>query len=154
MLLDNRFRFDYDIQMKDVELLIRRCKMHPHEEATIRAFISPPRRTRWLESLASAKRRRRFLDRLNHCWDLDERYAKLLSSNVDIVAVLMDHGAPTTCYVLSDTTALDGQELPLAEAVTEAELNGWGTIISCLPGRLAYYYDECGERRMLLERKA
>ena len=29
---------------------------------------------------------------------------------------------------------------------------GWGTIVSCLPGRLAYYYDEEGARRMLLER--
>ena len=41
----------------------------------------------------------------------------------------------------------------LAEAVAEVAIGGWGTIISCLPGQLAYYYDECGERRMLLERK-
>jgi hypothetical protein len=127
--------------------------MHEVEEATIRAFISPPRRTRWLESLASAKRRRRFLDRLNHCPDIDERYATPLRSNADVVAVLEAHGAPPTCYVMSNTAALDSREMPLAEAVAEAELGGWGTIISCLPGRLAYYYDECGERRMLLERK-
>jgi hypothetical protein len=126
--------------------------MRSEEEATIRAFISPARRMRWLESLASAKRRRRFLDRLNHCGDIDERYARPLASNVDVVALLRARGAPATCYVLSATADLDGRELPLAEAVVEAELNGWGTIVSCLPGRLAYYYDECGERRMLLER--
>jgi hypothetical protein len=128
--------------------------MHPVEEATIQAFISPQRRTRRLESLASGKRRRRFLDRLNHCRDIDERYATPLASDADIVAVLRGHGAAERCYVLSDTGVLDGRELSLTEAVAEAELNGWGTIISCLPGRLAYYCDEGGERRMLLERKA
>jgi len=128
--------------------------MHPHEEATIRAFITPARRTRWLKSLASPKRRGRFLDRLNHCRDIDEYYATPLPSNADVVAVLKAHGAPATCYVLSNTATLDARELPLAEAVAEAESGGWGTLISCLPGRLAYYYDECGERRMLLKRPA
>ena len=98
--------------------------MQPHEEATIRAFIIPPRRTRWLESLASAKRRGRFLDRLNHCRDLDERYATPLASNADVVALLKARGAPKICYVLSATAALDGRELALAEAVIQAPLNG------------------------------
>jgi hypothetical protein len=126
--------------------------MNPNEEAIIRAFISSPRRPRWLESLASAKRRGPMLDRLNHCRDLDERYATLLPSNADVVALLKSHGAPATCYILSCTQGIDGQVLTLDEAVSAAELGGWGTIISCIPGRLAYYYDECGKRRMLLER--
>ena len=126
--------------------------MHAHEEATIRAFIIPPRRPRWLESLAAEKRRASFLDRLNHCRDIDERYATPVPSNADVFALLKARGAPVTCYVLSATAALDARELPLAEAVAELERGGWGTIISCLPGRLAYYYDECGERRLLLER--
>lgn len=128
--------------------------MHTHEEATIRAFITPARRTRWLESLASARRRGRFLDRLNHCRDIDERYATPLPSNADVVAILKTQGAPATCYVVSCTAALDARELPLSQAVAEAESGGWGTLIVCVPGRLAYYYDECGERRMLLKRAA
>jgi hypothetical protein len=131
---------------------VRWREMYPHEEATIRAFITPPRRTRWLESLASAKRRAPFLDCLNHCQDIDERYATPLPSNADVVEALQARGAPATCHLLSATTALDGREMPLAEAVAESEMGGWGTIICCLPGRLAYYYDECGERRFLLER--
>jgi hypothetical protein len=127
--------------------------MHPHEVATIGAFISPWRRPRWLESLASTERRSGFLDRLNHCRDLDERYAKSLPSNADVVAVLRARSAPAACYLISATSALDGQELTLDEAVARTSQGGWGTIISCLPGQLAYYYDECGERRFLLERK-
>jgi hypothetical protein len=93
------------------------------------------------------------LDHLNHCRDIDERYARLLPSNTNVAALLRGHGAPATCYVLSDTAEIDGRTLPLVEAVEAAELGAWGTILSCIPGRLAYYYDECGERRMLLERE-
>ncbi len=128
--------------------------MHPHEESIIRSFIKPARRARWLDSLATAKRRVRILDRLNHCQDIDERYATLLVSNAMVVDLLKARGAPALCYVLSSgPVKLDGQELPLAEAVEQITAAGWGTIIGCLPGKLAYYYDECGERRMLLERK-
>jgi hypothetical protein len=126
--------------------------MHPHEEALVQAFISHPRRKRWLESLASAKRRGPFLDRLNHCRDFDDRYATALPSNADVVALLKSRGAPPVCYVVSCTAAIDGQEFLLVDAVEQSEMGGWGTLISCLPGRLAYYYDECGERRFLLER--
>jgi hypothetical protein len=126
--------------------------MHPDEEATIRAFILPARRARWLGCLASPRRRGAFLDRLNHCQDIDGRYAAPLPSNTDVVALLRSHGAPATCYVLSCAEAIDGRERPLAEAVREAQAAGWGTILSCVPGRLAYYYDECGDRRMLLRR--
>jgi len=126
--------------------------MNEHEETFVRAFIASARRARWLESLASSKRRQRLLDRLNHCQDLDERYTTLLPSNTDVIALLRSRGAPTMCYVLSCTAEIDGQLLALDEAVSAAELGGWGTVISCIPGRLAYYYDECGARRMLMER--
>jgi len=127
--------------------------MHPHEIALVNAFIAPNRRHRWLGSLASAKRRSKFLDKLNHCRDIDERFAQMIPSNSRIEAILREHGAPTTCYVLSDMESLDGKEMALSEAISESELGGWGTIISCVPGRLAYYYDEQGERRMLLMRE-
>ncbi len=122
------------------------------EEAIIRAFIIPTRRTRWLNSLASAKRRAPMLDRLNHCRDLDERYATLLPANTDVIALLRSRGAPALGYVLSDIKEIDGQMFPLAEAISATELSGWGTILSCVTGQLGYYYDEGGTRRMLLER--
>jgi hypothetical protein len=126
---------------------------HSHDEAIVRAFIASPRRNRWLESLASAKRRRKFLDCLNHCHDFDERYVTSLPKNTDIESLLTARGAPANCYVISDSVELDNRELSLAEAIEQAEAQGWGTIISCIPGQLAYFYDECGERQFLLERK-
>lgn len=127
--------------------------MHPTEAAIIDAFIAPHRRERWRLSLDSDKRRCRFLDCLNHCRDLDPRYAQELASNADVLGLLKSHGAGDRCYVVSAATEIDGQELPLPDAIAAASHHGWGTIISCLPGRLAYYYDECGERRFLLVRE-
>jgi hypothetical protein len=92
------------------------------------------------------------LDRLNHCRDFDNRFLTPLPSNTDVVALLRSRGAPATCYVLSCTEQIDEQDMELENAVSKAEQGGWGTIIGCIPGRLAYYYDECGERRMILER--
>ncbi len=126
--------------------------MHADEVATVKAFIKSARRLRWLEALASAKRRRQFLDRLNHCRDFDERYATALPSSVDLVATLRSRGAPARCHVVSDFEAIDGRQLPLAEAIAQAEWAQWGTLLSCLHGRLAYYFDESGARRLLLER--
>jgi hypothetical protein len=126
--------------------------MPPQEEATIRAFITPNRRPRWIQALNSPKRRRLFLDGLNHCPDLDPRFARLLPPNADVVRLLRDHGAPSICYLISDVAELDGRELPLVEAVQEVAAAGWGTIIGCVPGRLAYYRDEEGSRHFLLVR--
>jgi hypothetical protein len=130
----------------------RRVAMHPDEEAAIRAFIAPARRARWLESVGDPARRGAFLDRLNHCADFDERYAVPLPRGGDIPALLWARGAPASCRVISCTEAIDGREMPLAGAIEEAARGGWGTLISCIPGRLAFFYDECGERRFLLER--
>jgi hypothetical protein len=127
--------------------------MSPHDEQTIRAFITPERRTRWLDALASQRRRRAILNRLSHGRDLDERFATPVPSTTDVAATLRALGSPEVCYVMSDNRDLDGRELPLDEAVLRAELGGLGTLISCVPGRLAYYSGESGSHcRMLLRR--
>lgn len=125
--------------------------MNTHEDAIIRSFIASPRRPRWLELLVSDKRGR-MVGKLNHCTALDERYTTALPKDTDVVALLRSKGAPQTCYVLSCDDAIDGQEMELTEAFAKTRDGGWGTIIGCIPGKLAFYYDELGDRRILLER--
>lgn len=128
--------------------------LHPDEEATIRAFIVPHRRPRYLEQMADPERRRRFLNRLNHCRDLDPRFATPAS---DVSASdLAERGAPKRCRLISAAAELDGREMPLAEAIEEVQSHGWGTIICCLPGRLAWFRDESATptREFLLTRNA
>jgi hypothetical protein len=128
--------------------------MIDHEEKTIRAFIIKERRDRYFMLLESKKRRNEALNKLNHCKDIDERFIKWLPSNADIVKILEEEGSPEHVYVISDSKKIDGKMMLLADAVHEASMGGWGTIISCVPGKLAYYYDEVGERRGILKKSS
>lgn len=67
--------------------------------------------------------------------------------------LLQKEGSPEKVDVLSCTDSIDGKTLSLDDAVQAASEEGWATIISCIPGQLAYYYDELGDRRALLRRK-
>ena len=126
--------------------------MQTLEQALVDAFIVPRKRDRYRSFLANEKRRAKILDELNHLHDLDHRYATNVPSGTDVVALLRAHGAPRKCHVISDITALDGREMLLEDAVREAEQGIWGTLLGCIPGRLAFYFGEAGEQHVLLER--
>lgn len=126
--------------------------MHPHEEQIVRAFFLASKRDRYATLLGNKRRRPEILDRLNHLNHLDPRYATAITSE-RVLGALKAKGAPETCYVISDDCEIDGKEMPLADAIHAAESGGLGTILGCIPGRLAYYYGESGEVRLLLERE-
>jgi hypothetical protein len=128
--------------------------MNSHEETIIRTFFKPEKKERYLTLLGSKKGRRKALDALNHMADLDPRYSTEISADADIIALLRQKDAPPTCYVISDIGEIDGREIPLAEAVKEIEAKGWGSLVGCVPGRLACYFGERGEARILLEKKS
>jgi hypothetical protein len=54
--------------------------------------------------------------------------------------------------VLSDHPELHSTEVDLDDALTRIVGFGYGTLISCLPGRLAYFEGEEMRERYLLER--
>ncbi len=63
-------------------------------------------------------------------------------------AILGGLGAPDTCHVISEGR-FDGQEMELLAALEETVGSGFGTVISCLPGRLGYFEGEMRERYIL-----
>ena len=127
---------------------------HPIEEATIRAFVNSTKRDRLLTLLGNPKRRRKVLDALNHFDDWDERFAQPVKSSADILALLRQAGAPAECHVISDDDELDGRSMPLDEAVRACEQFDFASILCCIPGKLAFYFDESMAPRikMLLRR--
>ncbi len=129
--------------------------MNVHEERTIGAFIQKEKQDRYRFLLGSSDPRRRAegVGRLNHCQDLNLKYVSWCPSNTDIAQLLRSEGSPEKVYVLSCTGSIDGKIMLLDDAARAVIEAGWGTIISCIPGQLAYYYDELGERRGLLRRK-
>jgi hypothetical protein len=80
--------------------------MNSHEEQFARSFIVPKKRNRYLTLLESKRGRIKLLDGLNHCRDLDPRYATPVPSNQQsdpsIESLLRRKGAPDTCYVMSN----------------------------------------------------
>ncbi len=130
--------------------------MNIHEEMFARHFVKPAKRERYLSLLESPKGRKKIIFGLDHCPDLDLRYATLLATqdqNLELIYDLLKRkGATDVCYVMSTNEQYDGRELPLFEALEQTFGSGNGTFISCLPGKLAYYEFEDAGERYLLER--
>ena len=124
------------------------------EQSLFEAFITAQRRPRYLALLSSPRGRKRILGRLAHCTDLDSSFARRVAeTNPEaITGLLRKHGAAKKCYVMSESGALDAQELDLEIAVSLTVGQGMGTLISCIPGELAYYEGEEPGERYLLKR--
>jgi hypothetical protein len=128
-----------------------------HDEALVRAFIDPAKREQYLSRLASPKTRQKFISKhFPHMRDLDQRYAHRLEPRdahaETIYAELHRRGAPDHCYVLSSSSSLDGQEVPLYDALDDVVGSSDGTFVSCIPGKLAYFEGEEPNERYILER--
>lgn len=128
--------------------------MFSHEQAFVEQFVRGDRKPRYLALLASEKKRRKFIAQLAHFRDFDDRRVSLIPANQQsarqILALLVRAGAAETCYVFSEVGNLDQREMTLREALDGTVASCMGTIISCLPGKLAYYEGERPGKRYLL----
>src|SRR5947209_1237700 len=116
----------------------------PQEEATVRAFIIRQRRNRFLELLPNPKTRYKITNSLAHPnpgW-FDMRFVKSiapsLNNPISIAQLLHKKGAGRTCWVISEDRRFDAQELELKFILDEVVGYGMGTILSCIPGKLAF----------------
>lgn len=116
------------------------------EEAFIRAFVVPEKRVRFATFVASPKRRRDFTRTLAHFLDRDRRWMTVIPPDQQtcraISSLLRANGAGDTCFVISENSDFDGRSLPLDEALELVVDTNSGSILSCVPGRLAYYEGE------------
>jgi len=127
-----------------------------HEAAFAKAFLPSERRARFVQLLAQPKRRQEVLGSLDH----DLRYLPAFASEVagrqdfpdELVKLLLAKGAGAKGLLIGRGLQADGRELPLREALVQICLQGSGAILSCLPGRLAYYKPEAPGAGVILER--
>lgn len=130
--------------------------LNTHEHEFARNFIVPEKRARYLSLLESKNGRKKILNGLNHCRDLDPRFTHPVPDNQSsaelIEALLRQKGAPDSCYVMSDNPDFDAREMPLAEALSKTVGMDVGTLVSCIPGKLAYFEMEGFRGRYILER--
>jgi hypothetical protein len=125
-----------------------------HEEEVVKAFILPSRRNRYLEFLTTPKKRAKFIAQLSHFKHLNPKFALSISgretNSASLLKLLAAKGAGSKCWVISENSQLDAREMNLEAALKETIGYGMGTIISCIPGKLAYFEDEDG--RYILQR--
>jgi hypothetical protein len=127
--------------------------MDEHEKAFVSTFIVSERRERYLTLLGNPKRRNKALDRLSGGRDIDYSLASeapTLCTSESLAVLLENMGADPTCYVIADASEMDGQHLPLREALWKTRVHGFGVVVSCVPGRLCFYKPESPTRGFIL----
>ena len=128
------------------------------EEQTIRAFIQKSKQDRCCLLLANPKRRKDFTKELAHFKWIDERFSHPIPSSLahtteEIVSLLRKRGAGRTVWAISEDSALDRTELILEEAIKRVLGREMGTILSCIPGKLAFFQGEEMHSERLLEHR-
>ncbi len=133
------------------------AELHPHEDAVIRKFFVHSRRLPFIRGLSgTAKSRTQAMSQICHFYDWVPGTAHEIPASDRhpdaVYQLLRAKGAPLLCHVMSEGD-LDGRDMDLREALVESFAHAsYCTILSCIPGRLAFYQDEYPEERYILER--
>jgi hypothetical protein len=126
------------------------------EKPFIRSFILPRRQERYIELLGSAVGRKKIKSKFAHFSDLDRRFKFLIppgNQRADMIAdMLVKKGASSSCYVWSESSPLDGSRVDLSNALSQTVGHAPGTLLLCIPDRLAYYEGEEKSQRYILQR--
>ncbi len=127
-----------------------------HEAALVKAFLTSEKRARWSQYLADTKRRKEILARMSvglpFISELGTEVPGELDFPMELEKLLKAKGAGPACHVIVDGLKIDGRELPLSEALRAICMHERAAILSCLPGRLAYYKPSSPGRGIILER--
>ena len=125
-----------------------------NEQSLIAAFVKRNKRDRYREILSNPRLRHKFISQLVHFTDFDPKYRLPIPSNRLFVSntahELQKRHSPKIVFAISEDPALDQKELPLVEALKQTVGRGMGTVLSCIPGRLAFVETE--DERFILER--
>jgi hypothetical protein len=125
-----------------------------HETSLIAAFVRRSKRDRYREFVSDARSRHKFTSHLAHFNDFDPQYRIPIPSNRlfvnNIASELNKRHSPKIVFAISENPDLDQKEVPLVQALEQIVGRGLGTILSCIPGQLAFVETE--DERFILER--
>jgi hypothetical protein len=128
-----------------------------YEQAVVRAFIRKDKEERSLFLLSHPERRRKFTEGLAHFKWLDMKFAHIIPASTahtatELISLLRQKGAGKTVWIISEYRAINGREMDLEEAMEQTSGRSMGTILCCIPGRLAFFRTEEIRGKYLLER--
>ena len=140
--------------MSGLRITVYSADMNPHESAFVESFVLKARRERALELLASSKNRHKFTSKFDHHgrdYIIPECIRSIEPRHQhppNIANILRAMGAPEICHVIGGEH--DGEDMDLPNALKQVVGYGTGTVLSCVPGRLAYFEGEIRERFLLV----
>jgi len=123
-----------------------------HEIAFIKSFVDKDKQERLL--ILVQKNRNKFRSLIPHKIEINKKYASFLDKQEDkefIYQSLKKYGAPDICHVICENSKYDNIEMNLREGLHELFTVDFGYIISCIPGKLAYYQGEDSYNRAILQ---
>jgi hypothetical protein len=125
-----------------------------HETSFIASFVKRSKRDRYRKFVSNSHLHHKFREQLPHFKDCDSQYRLPIPSDklgVKNIAIELERRhSPKTVFVISEDPSLDQKEIPLVQALEKIVGRGVGTILSCIPGRLAFVETE--DERFILER--
>ena len=128
-----------------------------HEAGFVDAFVVKAKRERIRQFLPDSRQRGKVMATLaSHTPDLDDRFMTKVPPRQQTPAaverLLRQRNAPDDCYAISPEDELDGTTAPLSDLLKQVVGTSNGTVLSCVPGRLAYYEGHEFGARYVLER--
>jgi hypothetical protein len=122
--------------------------LEDRELRLVETFVVPDKRERYSGFLRSPKRRSKFLRELYHFADFDP--ASMFEPGPGaLLGELQRRGAAHDGYLISVDPDLDGRTMELPDALMALSE---GTLVCCVPGKLAYYEGEPPKNRFILQR--
>jgi hypothetical protein len=116
----------------------------------VETFVVRAKRERYSGFLRSPKLRPKFLRELYHFRDFDPAtMIEFGSVGRLLLGELQRRGATGDCYLISIDADLDGRTMALPEALMKIPE---GTLVCCVPGKLAYYAGEEPKNSFILQR--
>jgi hypothetical protein len=127
------------------------------DKVVIENFIQQPKQSRWLELMQSDQGRKKLRSTLAHLADFDPAAIVPISPDQQhpplIHRLLTESGAPGMCSLISENADWDGLEMDLNIALKKIVGYGFGTIVNCVPGELAYFEGEGPKHRFILKKR-
>ena len=107
-------------------------------------LVEPAEKPRFKRWSATPKGREKLLKAMLHGMVLDPRLCveppKGSRSKENLLKLMRQHGAPTRCYIISSDGYLDDTFQDLEQIIFNELGNFWhGTLLSSVPGKLAFY---------------
>ena len=126
-----------------------------HEQGVIKAFVLQKKQERFVTFLSKSKTRKKLTQELADFRCFDPQFAtpipwKGVHGIENIHGLLKAKGAGNSCWAMSEDSTLDGREIDLESVLEKVIDNQMGTILSCLPGKLAVFASE--DAHLLLSR--